>query len=119
MTCSSQYLPNSTWWPSSAPWAYDASLLPAGAEYETLAPAWYSDGLGAHEWPKHGRCAAWADASGAVKGLDQAGYYAAMFDIAAKAGTPDALLAAQGDAVPLQDLQARSALTVAVTPLRV
>jgi hypothetical protein len=42
-----------------------------------------------------------------------------MFDIAAKAGTPDALLAAQGDAVPLQDLQARSALTVAVTPLRV
>jgi ribonuclease T2 len=32
------------WWPNKAPWAYDASLLPAGPEYETLAPAWYSDG---------------------------------------------------------------------------
>ena len=32
------------WWPKSSPWAYDPSLLPTGPEYETLAPAWYSDG---------------------------------------------------------------------------
>ena len=32
------------WWPEKAPWAYDPSLLPAGPEYEILAPAWYSDG---------------------------------------------------------------------------
>ena len=32
------------WWPTKAPWSYDPSLLPTGPEYETLAPAWYSDG---------------------------------------------------------------------------
>lgn len=32
------------WWPKKSPWAYDPSLLPVGPEYETLAPAWYSDG---------------------------------------------------------------------------
>eukprot|EP00227_Mantoniella_beaufortii_P009800 CAMPEP_0197576442 /NCGR_PEP_ID=MMETSP1326-20131121/1466_1 /TAXON_ID=1155430 /ORGANISM="Genus nov. species nov., Strain RCC2288" /LENGTH=420 /DNA_ID=CAMNT_0043139373 /DNA_START=69 /DNA_END=1332 /DNA_ORIENTATION=+ len=94
------------WWPASSPWTYDATLLPAGAEFETLAPAWYSDGLGAHEWPKHGTCAAWADAAGANHGLDQAGYYSSMFALAKKEGTPKPLLDAMGTAVPLADLQA-------------
>jgi ribonuclease T2 len=63
-------------------------------------------GLGAHEWPKHGTCAAWADAAGTAHGLDQAGYYAAMFNLAQKEGIPQALLDAAGSSIPLADLQA-------------
>ena len=62
--------------------------------------------MGAHEWPKHGTCAAWADASGTAHGLDQASYYTAMFDLAKKEGTPQALLDAAGSSIPLADLQA-------------
>ena len=70
-------------------------------------PSVDSNSLGAHEWPKHGTCAAWADATGKIPGLDQAGYYAAMFDLARKEGTPKALLDAAGSSpLPLADLQA-------------
>ena len=91
---------------ASSSWRYDAALLPQGPENEKLAPAWYSDGLGAHEWPKHGTCATWADTSGAVPGFDQASYYAATFDLARREGTPDALVAAAGSQLALADLQA-------------
>lgn len=94
-----------SWWPEKSPWKYDSSLLPTGPEYENLAPAWYTDGLGSHEWPKHGTCAAWADAAGTNRGLDQAGYYATMFDLAQKEGTPDALIKAMGGSIPLAELQ--------------
>ena len=89
-----------------SPWRYDASLLPAGEENERLAPAWFADALGAHEWPKHGTCASWADSSGNVKGLDQEAYYRTTFDLARREGTPDALVDAAGGAVSLSDLQA-------------
>ena len=94
-----------TWFPKSSPWTYDPSLLPQGTEYETLAPAWYSDSLGSHEWPKHGTCAAWADETGTAKGLDQKGYYDAMFTLAAAEGTPKTLVDAMGGSVPLKQLQ--------------
>ena len=57
------------WLPASAAWTYDASLLPSDPTSRTLAPAWYADGLGAHEWPKHGTCAAWSADAGRF-GLD-------------------------------------------------
>ena len=87
-------------------WEYDAKLLPVGLENENLAPAWYSDGLGEHEWPKHGRCASWADTTGVIPGFDQASYYAATFDLARNEGTPKGLVDATGSALPLGDLQA-------------
>ena len=93
------------WFPKSSPWTYDPSLLPKGPEYEALAPAWYSDGLGSHEWPKHGTCAAWADGTGTTKGLDQKGYYDAMFALAKAEGTPNALVDAMGGSLPLKELQ--------------
>ena len=94
------------WLPASAAWTYDASLLPSDPTSRTLAPAWYADGLGAHEWPKHGTCAAWGADAGGASGLTQEAYYAAMFALAAKEGTPDALVAAAGgDATPLRALQ--------------
>jgi ribonuclease T2 len=89
-----------------SPWRYDASLLPAGEENRALAPAWFADALGAHEWPKHGTCASWADSAGKVKGLDQEAYYRTTFDLARREGTPDALVDAAGGAVSLSDLQA-------------
>jgi len=88
------------------PWRYDASLLPGGEANRRLAPAWFADALGAHEWPKHGTCASWADSAGTVRGLDQAAYYRATFDLAKSEGTPDALADAAGGAVALPDLQA-------------
>jgi len=94
-----------SWYPASASWSYDASLLPKDPSYEKLAPAWYDDGLGVHEWSKHGTCAAWFDASGSKAGLDQAGYYQAMFDLATKEGTPDALREAAGGELALSELQ--------------
>ena len=93
------------WFPKSSPWTYDPSLLPKGPQYEALAPAWYSDGLGSHEWPKHGTCAAWADGTGTTKGLDQKGYYDAMFALAKAEGTPNALVDAMGGSLPLKELQ--------------
>jgi len=95
-----------SWYPTSSAWEYDESLLPKGAAYEKLAPAWYEDGLGVHEWSKHGTCGAWLDASGDKPGLDQAGYYNAMFDLANKEGTPAGLVDAMGGVMPLADLQA-------------
>ncbi len=89
-----------------SPWRYDASLLPAGEENRRLAPAWFADALGAHEWPKHGTCASWADSAGKVKGLDQEAYYRTTFDLARREGTPDALVDAAGSAVSLSDVQA-------------
>ena len=88
------------------PWRYNASLLPGGEANRRLAPAWFADALGAHEWPKHGTCASWADSAGTVRGLDQAAYYRATFDLAKSEGTPDALADAAGGAVALRDLQA-------------
>ena len=89
-----------------SPWPYDASLLPAGEANRRLAPAWFDDRLGAHEWPKHGTCASWADSAGLVPGLDQAAYYHATFDLARREGTPDVLADAAGGAVALRALQA-------------
>ena len=89
-----------SWLPADSPWSYDPELLPTGDEFRVLAPAWYTDGLGGHEWPKHGTCAAWADASGGARGLDQARYYASMFDLARREGTPDALENAAGGSIP-------------------
>ena len=89
-----------------SPWRYDASLLPAGEENRRLAPAWFADALGAHEWPKHGTCASWADSAGKVKGLNQEAYYRTTFDLARREGTPDALADAAGGAVSLSDVQA-------------
>ena len=94
-----------SWLPVDSPWSYDPGLLPSGDEFRTLAPAWYTDGLGGHEWPKHGTCAAWADAAGEARGLDQASYYASMFDLARREGTPDALTNAAGGSIPLRELQ--------------
>ena len=94
-----------SWLPADSPWSYDPELLPTGDEFRVLAPAWYTDGLGGHEWPKHGTCAAWADASGGARGLDQASYYASMFDLARREGTPDALKNAAGGSIPLRELQ--------------
>ena len=90
----------------SSSWRYDPALLPQGPENEKLAPAWYSGGLGAHEWPKHGTCASWADTSGSVPGFDQASYYAATFDLARREGTPAGLVAAAGSKLALAELQA-------------
>ena len=92
------------WFPKSSPWTYDPSLLPKGPQYEALAPAWYSDGLGSHEWPKHGTCAAWADGTGTTKGLDQKDHDA-MFALAKAEGTPNALVDAMGGSLPLKELQ--------------
>ena len=89
-----------------SPWRYDASLLPAGEPNRRLAPAWFADELGAHEWPKHGTCASWADSAGRIPGLDQAAYYHATFDLARREGTPDALANAAGGALALDALQA-------------
>ena len=73
------------WLPASAAWTYDASLLPSDPTSRTLAPAWYADGLGAHEWPKHGTCAAWGADAGGASGLTQEAHAAFA---AAKEGTP-------------------------------
>ena len=81
------------------------SLLPGAMRERRQAPP-FADALGAHEWPKHGTCASWADSAGTVRGLDQAAYYRATFDLAKSEGTPDALADAAGGAVALRDLQA-------------
>ena len=93
------------WWPPTAPWGYDPALLPTDETSAALAPAWYDDDLGAHEWSKHGTCAAWSDANGAERGLDQEAYYDAMFELAKKEGTPEMLRNATGSSVSLKSLQ--------------
>jgi ribonuclease T2 len=80
-------------------------LLPTDETSAALAPAWYDDDLGAHEWSKHGTCAAWSDANGAERGLDQEAYYDAMFELAKKEGTPEMLRNATGSSVSLKSLQ--------------
>jgi len=86
-------------------WAYARSNVPSDDEAERAAPAWTGDGLGAHEWSKHGTCAAWVDAHGRTPGYTQRTFYDATFALAESLGTPEALRVATGSDVSLVDLQ--------------
>jgi len=94
------------WYPSDEAWAYDATEAPSDDAAREIAPAWTSEGLGAHEWAKHGTCASWGmDSSGDSPGYTQREYYAATFALAEALGTPRALTDAAGSEVALTDLQ--------------
>ena len=98
-----------SWYPSDAPWAFDRRSVPPGRTAERLAPAWAFDGLGAHEWAKHGTCAAWVDARGTSPGMTQVEFMNATFRLAEALGTPRALTDAAGTDVAVEDAQAASA----------
>lgn len=93
------------WYPEDEAWRFDARALPDDAEFERVAPAWSLDGLGEHEWGKHGTCAAWVDAQGHQRGMTQREFYNATFALAERLGTPDALARASGSDVDLRELQ--------------
>lgn len=95
-----------SWYPSDAPWAFDRRSVPPGRTAERLAPAWAFDGLGAHEWAKHGTCAAWVDARGTSPGMTQAEFINATFNLAEALGTPRALTDAAGTDFAFEDAQA-------------
>ena len=94
------------WYPTSEAWGYDASVMPADSEARRVAPAWADDGLGAHEWLKHGTCAAWNDPAGETAGMTQREFYNVTFALARALGTPAALLSAVGGEISLEDAQA-------------
>jgi len=93
------------WYPEDEAWRFDASALPNDDEFERVAPAWSLDGLGEHEWSKHGTCAAWIDTQGRQRGMTQREFYNATFALAERLGTPDALDRATGSDVDLRELQ--------------
>jgi ribonuclease T2 len=93
------------WYPEDEAWRFDARALPDDAEFERVAPAWSLDGLGEHEWGKHGTCAAWVDTQGQQRGMTQREFYNATFALAERLGTPDALARASGSDVNLRELQ--------------
>ena len=93
------------WYPTDEAWAYARSNVPSDEEAERAAPAWTGDGLGAHEWSKHGTCAAWLDVHGRTPGYTQRAFYDATFALAESLGTPEALRVATGSDVSLVDLQ--------------
>jgi ribonuclease T2 len=77
--------------------AYDKSTLPG--DMATYAPAYALDGLGQHEWPKHGTCS----------GLSQPTFYQTalrlMQSLGGDQGTPDAITKNLGGQVALATLQ--------------
>jgi|SaaInlV_125m_DNA_1040241.scaffolds.fasta_scaffold08599_3 ribonuclease T2 len=94
-----------SWYPSSEKWTYAAREIPSGAAAERIAPAWTRDGLGAHEWAKHGTCASWIDVEGTTRGMTQREFYNVTFALAEALGTPEVLLEATGSELSLADAQ--------------
>ncbi|OJT18169.1 hypothetical protein BO221_42560 [Archangium sp. Cb G35] len=90
--------PSGCSYPSNCPGpAYDPSTLPS--DMATYAPAYVLDGLGAHEWPKHGTCS----------GLGQPVFYQTAIrlfqSLGGDQGTPGALTQNIGGKVALATLQ--------------
>ena len=76
---------------------FDSSAIPA--DMATYGPAYTQDGLGDHEWSKHGTCS----------GLDQSTYFQSaiklMQSVGRNQGTPGAITSNIGGQVALSELQ--------------